>query len=211
MKVKDLMDKNFVKLYIDDKVEDAINLFKKKKRFTAPVLDKEDKLAGWVTTLELLGITDFDKPITEVMRDKSEVIVVYEDEEAREVVLKFVKYKIVAIPVLNKEGRVVGMVRHCDIVRTLAKLYEVPVYKIYKSLQKYLGDITWEELMEAAAIVTKKMTGGEITPKEYEERIKKTTFGKAIWSCGGLEKFFIGLIEIGKVALARKVAKRRKT
>ncbi len=205
------MDRNFIKIYKDYSVKKTIELFKKKKRFAAPILDDNDKLYGWITTLELLGVKDLDDNICKYMRNKEEVIVVYEDDEAREVVLKFVKYKVVSIPVLNREERVVGMVRHCDIVRTLAQLYEIPVYKIFKSLQKYLGDITWEELMEASAIVTKKMTGEEITPEEYEKRIKNTTFGKAIWSCGGLEKFFIGLIEIGRVALARKVAKRRKT
>jgi CBS domain-containing protein len=212
MKVRDLMDKNFAKIYVDETVEDAINLLKKKKRFSAPIVDKEDKLVGWVTTLELLGISekDFKKPITEFMRPAEEVITVYEDDEARDVVLKFVKYKVVSIPVLTRDGRVIGMVRNCDVVKTLAKLYEIPVYKIFKELHNHIGDISWEELMEAAAVVTKRMTGKDITPKEYEERIKKTTFGKAIWACGGLEKFFVGLIEIGMVALARKLAKRRK-
>ncbi|ACV25041.1 CBS domain-containing protein [Methanocaldococcus fervens] len=212
MKVRDLMDKNFAKIYLDETVEDAINLLKKKKRYSAPIVDKEDKLVGWITALELLGISekDFKKPITEFMRPVDEVITVYEDDEARDVVLKFVKYKVVSIPVLTRDGRVIGMVRNCDVVKTLAKLYEIPVYKIFKELQSHIGDITWEELMEAAAVVTKRMTGEDITPKEYEDRIKKTTFGKAIWACGGLENFFAGLIEIGMVALARKLAKRRK-
>ncbi|WP_456374699.1 CBS domain-containing protein [Methanocaldococcus sp.] len=211
MKVKDLMDRNFAKIYEDNTVEEAINILKKKKRFSAPIVNKEDKLVGWITSLDLLGIPEkeFKKPITKYMRPVKEVIVAYEDEEAREVVLKFVKYKVVNIPVLSKDGRVVGMVRHCDIVKTLAKLYEIPVYKIFKELHNYIGDITWDELMEAAAVVTKKKTGEDITPKEYEERIKKTTFGKAIWACGGLEKFFVGLIEIGMVALARRLAKIR--
>ncbi|WP_423792482.1 HPP family protein [Methanocaldococcus indicus] len=211
MKVKDLMDKNFVKIYEDYRIIDAIEKLKKKKRFSAPILNKEDKLIGWITTLELLGLKEkeFNENITKIMLPKEDVIYVYEDDEARDVVLKFVKYKVVSIPVLSRDGRVVGMVRNCDIVKTLAKLYEIPVYKIFKELHNYLKDVSWEELMEAAAIVTKKTTGKDITPKEYEEIIKKTTFGKAIWECGGLEKFFVGLVEIGMVALARKLAKAR--
>ena len=205
------MDKNFAKIYVDETVEDAINLLKKKKRFSAPIVDKEDKLVGWVTTLELLGISekDFKKPITEFMRPAEEVITVYEDDEARDVVLKFVKYKVVSIPVLTRDGRVVGMVRNCDITKTLAKLYDIPLYKLFETFERELKGITWDELMEAAAVVTKQTTGEEIDAKKYEERIKNTTFGQAIWSCGGLEKFFAGLIKIGEIAIARRIAKRR--
>ncbi len=211
MKVKELMDKNFVKIYEDDKVIDVIKKLKKRFRFSAPVLDNHEKLVGWITSLDILGISEkeFNENISKYMYPKKEVIYVYEDDEAREVVLKFVKYKLVSIPVLSRDEKVVGVVRSCDIVKTLAKLYEIPVYKIFKELHNYLKDVSWEELMEAAAIVTKKTTGEDISPKEYEERIKKTTFGKAIWTCGGLEKFFVGLVEIGMVALARRVAKAR--
>ncbi|MBM4241323.1 MAG: CBS domain-containing protein, partial [Euryarchaeota archaeon] len=48
------------------------------------------------------------------------------------------------------------------------------------------------------------------TAEEYERRIKKSTFGEAIWATGGLEKFFVGLIDIGELVIARKVARARK-
>ena len=73
-----------------------------------------------------------------------------------------------------------------------------------------LKGVTWEELMEASAIVTKRETGKRVTAKEYEQRIKNSTFGEAIWATGGLEKFFVGLIAIGELVIARKVAKARK-
>ncbi|ENN96801.1 putative signal transduction protein [Methanocaldococcus villosus KIN24-T80] len=209
MKVKQLMSKDFVKIYEDYPIEKVIKLLKEHKKFSAPVLDEEDRLLGWITTIDLLGVTEFKKSIKEIMLPKEEVIIAYEDEEAREVVLKFVKYKVVSIPVLSRDDRVVGIVRNCDIVKTLAKLYEIPVYNIFKKLHEHL-DIDWNELMEAAAIVTKKMSGEDITPEDYEKRIKNTTFGKAIWACGGLENFFVGLIEIGMVALARRLAKKRR-
>ncbi len=70
-----------------------------------------------------------------------------------------------------------------------------------------LKGVTWEELMEASAIVTKRETGKRVTAKEYEQRIKNSTFGEAIWATGGLEKFFVGFIAIGELVIARKVAK----
>ncbi|AEF97162.1 CBS domain-containing protein [Methanotorris igneus] len=211
MKVKELMDTNFLKVYPDYTVEEVAKLMHEKNRYSAPVVDEHDKLVGWVNAIDLLILNDEDKKkeIKEFMHDVDKVIVLNENDEAREAVIKIVKYKVVSIPVVNNEGKVVGIVRNCDITKTLAKLYDIPVYKLFKTLQEQLRGITWEELMEAAAIVTKQTTGEEITPEEYERRIKNATFGKAIWACGGLEKFFAGLIRIGEVALARKVAKKR--
>ena len=110
---------------------------------------------------------------------------------------------------LNNERNVIGMVRNCDITKTLAKLYDIPLDSLFNTLQKELKGITWEELMDASTVITKQTTNEEITAKEYEKRLKNTTFGQAIWACGGLEKFFAGLIKIGEVAIARKIARRR--
>lgn len=210
MKVKDLMDKNFLRIYPEYDCKTVAELMYNKKRYSAAVVDKSDKLVGWVMSIDLAILDDKSIPITEIMHPKESVIYVREDDPAKDAVIKMVKYKVVSIPVLNSQDIVVGMVRHCDITKTLAKLYDIPVYKLFKALQKELKGISWEELMEAAAIVTKKTTGEDITPEMYEKRIKNTTFGQAIWACGGLEKFFVGLIKIGEIAIARKIGKKVK-
>ncbi|GBF36457.1 CBS domain-containing protein [Methanofervidicoccus abyssi] len=207
MKVRELMDINFLRLYKDYSVEEAIQLMHRKKRFSAPVLDEEDRLAGLVLSVDLAVVEDRSIPISEVMYPSEKVITVREKDPARDAVIKFVKYKVVSIPVLNEEDKIVGVVRSCDIIKTLAKLYDIPVYKLFKILERELKGVTWEELMEASAIVTKNTTGEDITPEEYEKRIRNTTFGQALWACGGLEKFFAGLIKIGEVVIARKVAR----
>ncbi|HIQ39107.1 MAG TPA: CBS domain-containing protein [Methanothermococcus okinawensis] len=207
MKVRELMDTNFLRLYKDYSVEEAIQLMHRKKRFSAPVLDDEDRLVGLVLAVDLAVVEDRSIPISEVMYPYEEVVTVRENDPARDAVIKFVKYKVVSIPVLNEEDKIVGVVRSCDIIKTLAKLYDIPVYKLFKILERELKGITWEELMEASAIVTKNATGEDITPEEYEKRIRNTTFGQALWACGGLEKFFAGLIKIGEVVIARRVAK----
>ena len=209
MRVKDLMDIQFLKLYKDYSVKKTIDLMYKKKRYTAPVLDEEDKLIGWVMAIDLAVVEDRSIPVSKIMHPLEDIVVVYENDPAREVVLKFVKYKVMSIPVLNSEGKIVGMVRNCDITKTLAQLYDIPVYKLFKILEKELKGVTWRELMEAAAIVTKNTTGEVIPPEEYEKRIMNTTFGQALWACGGLEKFFAGLIKIGEIVIARKIARAR--
>ena len=64
--------------------------------------------------------------------------------------------------------------------------------------------------MEASAVVSRRATGKKITPEEYENNIRNSTFGEAIWATGGLEKFFAGLISVGELVLARRVGRARK-
>ncbi len=103
-----------------------------------------------------------------------------------------------------------GVIRSFDIVKTLSQLYEIKVSKIFEAMEKELKGVSWDELMEAAAIITRRHTGERIKPEEYERRIKKATFGEALWSTGGLEKFFVGLIAIGELVTARKIARARR-
>ncbi|AVB76751.1 CBS domain-containing protein [Methanococcus maripaludis] len=206
MKVKSLMDKKFIKIYPDFTVQTVIDLMYKNKKFSTPIIDNDGKMVGWTTAIDLMIVSDKNIPIKDIMSPIEDVIVVNKNEPAREAVTKIVEYKVISIPVLNDDGQVVGIVRNCDITKTLSKLYDIPVHSIFKSLMGELKGISWEELMNAAAIVTKQTTGEKITGEEYERRIKGSTFGQAIWACGGLEKFFTGLIKIGEVALARKVS-----
>ncbi|MBW9220387.1 CBS domain-containing protein, partial [Methanothermococcus sp. SCGC AD-155-N22] len=75
MKVRELMDTNFLKLYKDYSVKEAIQLMYKKKRFSAPVLDDEDKLVGLVLSVDLAVVEDRSIPISEVMYPYEEVVV----------------------------------------------------------------------------------------------------------------------------------------
>ena len=81
---------------------------------------------------------------------------------------------------------------------------------LYKAMQNQLKGVTWEELMDASALVSQKTTGKKISPEEYEANIMDSTFGEAIWATGGLEKFFAGLISVGELVIARKVGRARK-
>jgi predicted transcriptional regulator len=206
MKVKELMDNKFLKIYPDYTIEKTAQLMYKKKRYSSPVVDDQDNLIGWVNSIDLIVAKNRDDKIESIIHPVDKIIILNENDPAKDAVTKIVKYKVVSIPVVNNEGKIVGIVRNCDITKTLAKLYDIPVYRLFKTLQEQLRGISWEELMEASAIVTKQTTGEEITGEEYEKRIKNSTFGQAIWACGGLEKFFAGLIRIGEVAIARKVA-----
>jgi len=211
MKVKEIMDKNFIGVDLDMTIVDASIKMESHKKFTTPVLDNKNTLIGWITSLDVTrGLRENHKYVKEIMHSKEDIVDVHENEPARLAVLAAAQHKLVSIPVLDNEEKVIGVVRTFDIVKTLSKLYEIKVSKIFEAMVIELKGVSWDELMEASAIVTKRETGKRVTAKEYEQRIKNSTFGEAIWATGGLEKFFVGLIAIGELVIARKIAKARK-
>ena len=211
MKVKEIMDKEFVSVREDHTIEEAATIMETRKKFTTPVVDEDKRLVGWITSFNVTkGFRDGKQKVSQIMHSKDNIVHVHENNPARLAVLEISHHKLVSLPVLNNEGILVGVVRTFDIVQTLSKLYEIKVYKIFKAMEHELKGVSWEELMEASAIVTRRRTGENVTAEEYEFRIKEATFGEAIWATGGLEKFFVGLIAIGQLVLAKKVARARK-
>jgi len=211
MKVNEMMDKDFIVVSPDDDLVKVSILMEKKLRFTTPVVDDQKRLVGWITSLDVTrGFREGMKKVKEVMYAKEDIVAVNEDDPARLAVLEASEYKVFNIPVINDDDVVVGVVRTFDIVKTLSSLYEIKVYKIFEAMEEELKGVTWEELMEASAIVTRRRTGKRVTAQDYEKRIRESTFGEAIWATGGLEKFFVGLIAIGELVIARKVAQARK-
>jgi predicted transcriptional regulator len=211
MKVKEIMDKEFIVVYPDQSLDEVSIKMEKHKKFTTPVVDEEMKLVGWITSLDVTqGFREGKKKVSEIMHSKEDIVHVHEDDPARLAVLKTTMHKVISIPVLNDDNVVLGVVRTFDIVETLSKLYEIKVYKIFEAMSQELKGVSWDELMEAAAIITRRRTGKRVTAEEYERRIKESTFGEALWATGGLEKFFVGLIAIGELVIARKVARARK-
>jgi len=210
MKVKEIMDKEFIEVSPGDSIVDASLKMEKHRKFTTPVVDTQGKMVGWITSLDVTrGLREGQENVNEIMHSKDDIVHVHQDDPARLAVLNASQHKVVSIPVLDDEDVVKGVVRTFDIVKTLSTLYEVKVYKIFEAMTRELKGVTWEELMEASAIVTRRRTGKRVTPEDYERRIKNSTFGEAIWATGGLEKFFVGLIAIGELVIARKVAKAR--
>jgi magnesium transporter len=75
-----------------------------------------DGLLGAVSLRDLV-MADVDKALTEVMRKKPITVSVSDDQEA--VAQKIGKYNLLAVPVLEKDGRVVGFVTVDDVVDVL--------------------------------------------------------------------------------------------
>ncbi|MEE1128569.1 MAG: CBS domain-containing protein [Methanobrevibacter sp.] len=211
MKAKELMDKEFVYLNCDDNVVEVSKVMEEIRRFTCPVVNDKKQLVGWVTSFDITrGLREGNEKISEIMSDYEEIATVHEMDPARKAVILTANNKFVTVPVVNDDNQVIGMVRACDIVELLSELYDIKVFKLYEAMQHQLKGVTWDELMSASALVSKKTTGKKISAEEYEANIMDATFGEAIWATGGLEKFFAGLISVGEMVIARRVGKARK-
>jgi Mg/Co/Ni transporter MgtE len=211
MKAKEIMDKDFIYTTANDSINEISIKMEKFKRFTAPVVDENMKLIGWITSFDIIrGLRENKKLIHEIMSSKDEVKYMHENDPSRLAVLETSKSRLISLPVLNNEDKITGVIRSFEIVDTLSSLYEVKVEKLYLAMGKQLKGITWKELMEASAIIYRRTTGEEISLEDYEKKIKNATFGEAIWATGGLERFFSGLIAVGEIVIARRIGRSRK-
>lgn len=211
MKAKELMDDKFAYIYPNDDVVEVSKVMEDIRRFTCPVVNENMELVGWVTSFEITrGLRENKKKISEVMAPAEEVQTINENKPARLAVRMTADNHYVAVPVLNDENQVVGIIRACDIVKLLSSLYDIKVSKIYEAMEEQLKGITWDELMEASAAVYRRTTGEKITPEQYMKNIENSTFGEAIWQTKGLENFFAGLIAVGELVVARKVGRARR-
>lgn len=211
MKAKEMMDKDFIYVSPEDSVENVSIKMEESRRFTSPVVSPDMKLIGWITSLDVTrGLREGKKTASDIMHPKEEIIYIYENDPSRLAVIETSNHKLISMPVLNKDEIVTGVIRSFDIIDTLSSLYDVKVYKLYEAMQQELKGVTWEELMEASAIISRRTTGKRVKAEDYERNIRNATFGEAIWATGGLEKFFVGLIAVGELVIARKVGKARK-
>jgi len=211
MKAKELMDKDFVFVSPDDNVREVSIIMEEVHIFNCPVLDENKKLIAWITSFEIIkGLRENKNKISEIMSPLEDISIINENDPSRLAVIEASNNKFVNLPVVNDDDVVVGIIRTYDIVKLLSTLYDIKVSKIYKAMESQLKNVTWDELMEASAVVYRRTTGINITPEEYENNINKATFGEAIWATGGLETFFAGLIAVGELVIARRVGRARK-
>ena len=182
MKAKQMMDKDFIYASKDDSVVDISIRMEEQKKFTVPILDDSMKLVGWITSLEVTkGLREGKKTISEIMHPVEDILTINENKPAKNAVILTANHKLVSIPVVDDDNKVIGVCRAFDIVDTLSDLYDIKVEKLYEAMEE-----------------------------ELENNIKNSTFGEAIWATGGLEKFFAGLISVGEIVIARKVGRAKR-
>lgn len=145
MKVKELMTKDVVGIKPDDNAQDALALLSKMQISGLPVIDAQGKLVGMFTEKDVLSyilpsyiekvgrfiyeenpkstrkkFAELNKiKVSQLMRKL--VVTTTEDTTLCEVARVMLIQKARRIPVLDKSGKVVGIVARCDILSALAK------------------------------------------------------------------------------------------
>ncbi len=98
------------------------------------VMDKRDKLIG-VLSLRDLIVADPEKKVTEIMEE--DVISIL-DTEDREVAARVISdYDLLAIPVINKKGKMVGIITVDDIIDVLEEEVTEDIHKMVGSIETY--------------------------------------------------------------------------
>lgn len=127
-----LMNPRFARLRPDMTVDEAISYLRLQARqmetvYYAYVVDNQQKLAG-VISLRKLFASDGRARVSDVMRN--EVVSVTEETDQEEVARLFALHDIAAIPVVDDEGRMKGVVTVDDIVHVVQEEATEDIQKI---------------------------------------------------------------------------------
>jgi magnesium transporter len=118
-----IMTTEFVRLDPGMRVGDALRHIRavareKESIYACYVLDPDGRLLGAVSLRDLV-MGELDQPVTTVMRRKSVTAAALEDQES--VAKKIAKYNLLAIPVLEQDGTVVGFVTVDDVIDVMTE------------------------------------------------------------------------------------------
>ena len=144
-----IMTTEYVKLDADISVEDALKRIRrtgvdKETIYTCYVTKSDRTLLGYVTAKTLL-LSDDEQIISDIM--ETSMIVAYTDEDKEDVVKEMSKYDLLALPVVDKENRLVGIVTVDDAIDVLEEETTEDVEKmaaIIPSDKPYLSTSVFE-------------------------------------------------------------------
>jgi magnesium transporter len=116
-----IMSTEYVSVHPDMSVSEALEHLrrvapKRETVYTVYVTDEERRLAGVVSLLELIT-TAPSRKVREVMQLRVVSLPVETDQE--EVARTVAKYDFLALPIVDAEGRLVGIVTHDDVIDVL--------------------------------------------------------------------------------------------
>ena len=132
--VADCMTRRVVALAPEMEVVEAIRILLKHKITAAPVLDSNHKLVGILSESDCLSATltssyysqDFGL-VSEYMT--ASVMSAGEEDSVLDVYERFMKQRAVRVPVLDEQGRLVGILSPKDLMRAVLEFYEKPADK----------------------------------------------------------------------------------
>jgi acetoin utilization protein AcuB len=134
MLVKDWMSKNVITIDVNDCIEDAVNLLLENDKRTLPVMEN-NKLVGVITDrdLKMASVSDTtaldahafvhltSKIKVKFIMTKNPITIPF-DFTVEETASILLKHKISGAPVVNHEGKIVGIISQTDLFRVMISL-----------------------------------------------------------------------------------------
>jgi IMP dehydrogenase len=105
-----------VTLLVDATIGDALYLMKENKIGGIPVVDKQHQLVGILTNRDLRFEHDRKRKIAEVMT-RENLITAPEGTDLKKAEKILRQYKIEKLPVVNKQGKLIGLITYRDILQ----------------------------------------------------------------------------------------------
>lgn len=139
-----------ITLEVNATIGDALNLMKENKIGGIPIVDKNNKLAGILTNRDLRFETDRKRKVSEVMT-KENLIIAPEGTDLRKAEKILRQYKIEKLPVVSKQGKLIGLITYRDILQ-LSAFPNAVKDKIGRLLVGAALGITKDVLDRAAAL-----------------------------------------------------------
>lgn len=97
-------------------IGDALKLMKENKIGGIPIIDNNRKLVGILTNRDLRFETDKKRTVTDVMTSEK-LVTAPEGTDLKKAEIILRKYKIEKLPVINKQGKLVGLITYRDILQ----------------------------------------------------------------------------------------------
>ena len=105
-----------VTLYPDSTIGEALKLMRENKIGGIPIVDAQHKLVGILTNRDLRFETNSNNKVSTVMT-KENLITAPEGTDLKKAELIFKKNKIEKLPVVNKSGKLIGLITFGDILK----------------------------------------------------------------------------------------------
>jgi acetoin utilization protein AcuB len=131
----DIMTENPRTVRMDDAVGEAVEILESMEVRHVPVVNEQGELCGMLSDRDLRAITlpvaqDAETAGTLLLRSRmpvarvmsSDVVSVTPDTDVGEIIERMLENKIGAVPVVDADGMVVGIISYVDILRSLPRL-----------------------------------------------------------------------------------------
>jgi len=172
------MTKEVITISPDKNIKDLRNLLKENRISGVPVVNGGD-LVGVISIEDLikaLANNEMDSKINEKMARN--IITLYEDGPIIKAVKKFSQYDFGRFPIINRAGKLVGILTQKDIIKGLLKRIESDYHN--EVLQKYREINIFEDIVTSHSniIIKRYVVGNDfIHGGEASEEIKKSLVG----------------------------------